>query len=402
MLRPDADQHTGVDYVVIARKYRPQTFAEVVGQDAIARTLANAIRKQRLGHGFLFTGPSGVGKTTMARILAKALQCVDGPTAEPCGICDQCRAIATSTHPDVFEIDAATHTGVDNVRDLSEGATYAPVFGRYRVYILDEAHMLSASSWNALLKVLEEPPAHVFFIFATTEVEKVPLTVVNRCQRFDFRSIGLDAVVTRLGEVAAGEGVDVEHGLLVRLARAAGGGMREAQTLLDQLLAMADQAPTGDDLDLLLGAARGGDLVDLVDRLLAGERLPALEALDRLLADGVAVKTLLGQLTDHFRQLLLITTCGAESPVTTRLGVVAVGDRERAAAAGEARLLRCLQVVLAAQEGLRNGVEARLQAELALIHLARLGDVVELDRLVQRLERLEAGGPAPTDPRRGR
>ena len=214
----------------------------------------------------------------MARILAKALACETGPTATPCGVCDHCTGIADSRHPDIYEIDAATHNGVDDIRELSENATFAPSMARYRIYILDEVHMLSAQAWNALLKLLEEPPAHVYFIFATTEVDRVPATVVNRCQRFDFRAIDLRDIITRLEEVCAAENVTVDKALLTRIARAAGGGMREAQTLLDQLIAMSDETVSEDDLNLLLGAARSDDVHQLIGQVLAGDHGEALAA----------------------------------------------------------------------------------------------------------------------------
>lgn len=387
-----------VDYLVIARKYRPQTFAEVAGQEVISRTLSNAIGKGRIAHGFLFTGPSGVGKTTMARILAKALSCETGITATPCGTCDHCRMIADSHHPDVYEIDAATHNGVDDVRDLAERATFSPTLGRFRVYILDEVHMLSQAAWNALLKLLEEPPPHVYFIFATTEIDKVPATVVNRCQRFDFRAIDPDAIIARLGEIATAEGIELADPLLRRIARAAGGGMREAQTVLDQLIAMCDGAVGEDDLNLLLGAARTEELDGLLDALLAGESARAIEALDRLCAESVAPATFLDQLLERVRLLLLIGTCGAEAGPVRRLGGADEHARAQAETAGAEKLLRISQILIGSQQALRHGVDARLQLELACVRIGQLGHVLDVDGLLRRIERMEqrltaSGGP---------
>ncbi|MDA3962842.1 MAG: DNA polymerase III subunit gamma/tau [Planctomycetota bacterium] len=378
-----------MDYLVIARKYRPQTFAEVAGQDVISRTLTNAIGKGRIAHGFLFTGPSGVGKTTMARILAKALSCETGITSEPCGVCDHCKMIADSTHPDVFEIDAATHNGVDDVRELAERATYSPTMGRYRIYILDEVHMLSQAAWNALLKLLEEPPPHVYFIFATTEIEKVPATVVNRCQRFDFRSIDREDIVDRLRDISRAEGINLEDPLLMRIARAAAGGMREAQTMLDQLIAMCDKEVTENDLNLLLGAARSDDLRGLVDDLLKGNAAGAIEALDRLCADGVAPATFLEQLVEYVRMLLLITTCGPESAPVQRLGSADDTARAQAEGAGADKLLRMGQILVGSQQSMRHGVDARLQLELAFVRIGQLGEVLDVDGLLRRIERME-------------
>jgi DNA polymerase-3 subunit gamma/tau len=396
------------DYLVIARKYRPQTFAEVTGQDAIGRTLTNAIRRNRLAHGFLFTGPSGIGKTTMARILAKAMTCERGPTPEPCGVCDHCRMVADSRHPDVVEIDAATHTGVDDVRRISENAAFSPSAARFRVFILDEVHMLSTQAWNALLKLLEEPPAHVYFIFATTEIDRVPPTVINRCQRYDFRSLDLDQIVHRLQEVCRGEGVTVGEALLHRIARVAGGGMRDAQTLLDQLIAVAEGEIGDEHLNLLLGAARGDDLAGLVDALLAEDPGAALATADRLIAGGVTPATLLAQLLDHFRLLLLLATCGPEAAVVRRAGVVDARITAQAARAGADQLLRICQLLIAGQQAVRRGVEARLQLEMALVKLARIGEMIGLEALRHKIVSLEqardgtsSGGQRP-GPARGR
>ena len=240
----------------------------------------------------------------MARILCKSLCCETGITDEPCGTCDHCRAIAQGSHPDVIELDAATNNGVDDIRQLSDEASFAPTMARFKIYLLDEVHMLSTNAWNALLKIVEEPPEHLYFIFATTEVAKVPETVVNRCQRYDFRSIDQDAIVERLRQVCAGEHVSIDDHLLYRLARSAGGGMREAQTLLDQLIAMSEDQIAEEDLNLLLGAARGDDLEKLLDAVLGGDTGTALTMLDALFADGVAPATLVEQLTEQLRGAL--------------------------------------------------------------------------------------------------
>jgi DNA polymerase III subunit gamma/tau len=388
-------------YQVIARTYRPQAFADVVGQDAVVRTVLNAIRKRRIAHAYLFTGPRGVGKTSMARILAKALTCVgaDGATSEPteapCGVCSNCRAITASSHPDVAEIDAARYTGVDAIRELFDGAAFAPSQARYRIYILDEVHMLSTSAWNALLKVLEEPPPHVRFIFATTEVDKVLETVLSRVQRFDFRSLDGAQIVARLAEIARKEGAgDLPPALLHRIARAAGGGMRDAQTLLDQLIAVADGAPSDADLDLLLGAARGDDVDALLGAVAAGRHRDALERLDMVIAAGVAPATLLDQLVDRLRIALLVQSCGPTSTPVTRLGAIPAIATELAAQAPPERILRICQVLLGAAGHLRSGADARLEIELALVRIAQLHQMVDLDDLLKRLAKLESA-PRP-------
>ncbi|MCS6970379.1 MAG: DNA polymerase III subunit gamma/tau [Planctomycetota bacterium] len=383
-----------MDYLVIARKYRPQSFAEVVGQEAVARTLTNAIRLHRVHHAYLFTGPRGVGKTSMARIFAKALCCVSGPTTEPCGVCEHCRRIADSAHPDVVELDAARYTGVDHVRELSEAMVLSPVIARAKVYILDEVHMFSASAWNALLKVLEEPPAHVHFVFATTAVERVPETIISRCQRFDFRNLEPRQMIARLAEIAQREGVQASEAVLTRIARAAGGGMRDAQTLLDQAIAISDGAISEADLDLLLGAARGEDLREILRAASAGASAEALLRLDACCQAGVSPATLLAQLIEHTRGVLLLHACGPEAPPLRALALPGEVLRPLAEAMTPEKALRIVQVLLNAEQQLRHGVEPRLALELALVRIARLGEVIDLERLLQRIERLERGDGA--------
>jgi DNA polymerase-3 subunit gamma/tau len=390
-----------VDYLVIARKYRPQTFSEVTGQDVVARTLTNAITSQRVAHAYLFTGPRGVGKTSMARILAKALCCEQGPTITPCGICANCRMITDSTHPDVAEIDAARFNGVDAIRELSDGAAFSPTLARMRIYLLDEVHMLSTSAWNALLKLLEEPPAHVRFIFATTEVDKVLPTVLSRCQRFDFRAIDLADIVKRLREICTAEKTALSDAVLFRIARAAGGGMRDAQTLLDQLIAVSEGEVREEDLNLLLGAARGEDLDLVVTELLAGRAAGAIEALDRISAGGVAAATFLDQLVDHLRTMMLVQACGAQSPAVARLGTCTAALLEHAKAATPEKTMRICQILVASQQALRHGVDPRLQLELSFVRIATLGQLVDADTLLRRIERLEQprAGAATANPR---
>lgn len=387
-----------MDYLVIARKYRPQTFADVAGQDVVARTLTNAIKSNRVAHAYLFTGPRGVGKTSMARILAKALTCEQGPTTTPCGVCEHCQMIADSRHPDIVEIDAARFNGVDAIRELSDTASFSPSLARLRLYILDEVHMLSTAAWNALLKLLEEPPPHVRFIFATTEVEKVLPTVLSRCQRFDFRSIALEDIVTRLRAIATSEKATLSDAVLYRVARAAGGGMRDAQTLLDQLIAVSDGDASGGvneaDLNLLLGAARGEDLATLVGHWLAGEPGGALEVLERTSAAGVAPATLLDQLVDHVRAMLLCQACGKDSAVLRRLGADLSTVTTHAAACTPEKTLRICQLLIGSQQALRQGVDPRLQLELVSVRIAGLGQLVDVENLLRKIERLESA-PAP-------
>lgn len=288
---------------------------------------------------------------------------------------------------------------MDDVREISEGAGFSPTMSRYRIYIMDEVHMLSKPAWNALLKILEEPPAHVYFIFATTEIDKVPATVVNRCQRYDFRSIGLDDIVKRLRDVCTGEGAELSDQLLHRIARAAGGGMRDAQTLLDQLLAIADGTVDEEDLNQLLGAARAGDVTNLAQKLLEGDRSEAFAIVDRLSGSGVAPATLNDQLLELFRQMMLICVCGPDHPAVNRLGSADESVQDLARKAGQEKSLRICQLILGAQKGMRLGVDPRLQLEMTLTRIASLGDIQDIDALLRRIQRLESAGAGPQGPR---
>ncbi len=387
-----------MDYLVIARKYRPQTFAEVAGQELVARTLANAIRSHRVAHAYLLAGPRGVGKTSMARILAKALCCEQGPTTEPCGVCEHCRRIADSTHPDVSEIDAARFGGVNDMREMLDGLHFLPSMARSKVIILDEVHQITKDGWNAMLKMLEEPPPHLHFIFATTDAEKVIPTVLSRCQRFEFRPLDLATIVTRLKDIAVREKAELSEPVLFRIARAAGGGMRDAQTLLDQLIAVSDGAARDADLDLLLGAARGEDLRDALDHLLAGRSAPAIEAVDRACAGGASPATVAEQLADHLRGVMLTQACGEGSPVVARLGLPPDDLARFAKAATPEKILRACQVLVGCQQQVRAGADPRLCLELACVRIARLGEMLDLERLLARIEKIESGA-APPGPR---
>src|ERR1700759_1853349 len=278
-------QPKGDAYRVLARKYRPQTFAELIGQDAMVTTLGNAIKRGRLAHAFLLTGVRGVGKTSTARLIAKALNCIGpdgqgGPTIDPCGICEPCTAIAEGRHIDVIEMDAASHTGVDDVREIIEAVRYAAVSARYKIYIIDEVHMLSRNAFNALLKTLEEPPAHVKFLFATTEVNKVPVTVLSRCQRFDLRRIPAEKLAAHFAEVSKAEGVEVEPDALAMIASAAEGSARDGLSILDQAIAHGAGAVTATQVRDMLGLADRGRIRRLLELVLSGDAASALAALD--------------------------------------------------------------------------------------------------------------------------
>src|SRR5947208_2456502 len=273
-------------YTVLARRYRPQHFAELVGQEHVARALENALKSNRVAHAYLFTGARGVGKTSTARILAKALNCEQGPTTQPCDECAICKSIASGEDVDVLEIDGASNNGVERVRELRANVQYRPSRARYKIYIIDEVHMLSTAAFNALLKTLEEPPPHVKFIFATTEVQKIPITILSRCQRFDFAGIGITQIVNRLREIVASEGMEADDEALELVARRAGGSMRDAQSLLDQLLAFSKDKLTAARVHQLLGTANEERVAGLAAAVLRRDGKAALEMLGQAADQG--------------------------------------------------------------------------------------------------------------------
>ncbi len=382
-------------YTVIARRYRPQTFNEVVGQEAIAVTLRNAIREERVAHAFLFSGSRGVGKTSMARILAKALNCAKGPTAEPCDECEICRTITECIDPDVVEIDAASNTGVDNVRDLRDNVRYVPLRDRFKVYIIDEAHMLSKGAWNAFLKTLEEPPPHVKFVFATTELHKVPETIRSRCQQFEFRRIVAADIVERLRQVCRREKVKAPDEVLAVIARAGQGSMRDAQSLLDQVIAYTGGAPTIAQVDEVLGTLPQTAVFDLVRHVLAGDFKALVLAADHLLAAGRDPGIFLDQLVEHFRQQLLVLTCGKDFPLIELDPADRPACEEAAKAFGIDGLTTAIQLLGDARRRLRDVTNPRILLELTLIKLGRVRDLVDVGQLVDRLERVARGDGSP-------
>ncbi|MHC4233785.1 MAG: DNA polymerase III subunit gamma/tau [Planctomycetota bacterium] len=299
-------------YTVLARKYRSRNFDEIVGQDAIATTLRNAVESGRVHHGYLFTGTRGVGKTSMARILAKSLNCLSAehPVATPCCECESCRMVAEGQDIDVVEIDAASNTGVDNIRDLRSNAIYRPARSRFKVYIIDEVHMLSTGAFNALLKTLEEPPPHVKFVLATTEIEKVPATIQSRCQRFDFRSIDVGTITGQLGSILASEGVDADESVIRRIARLANGSMRDALSLLDQLLAFGSGRLDESLVEQVLPTPHNEIVFELLDRVAERDASGALLCVEKCLGSGLTAERFCEALLDHLRTLMVLSVCG--------------------------------------------------------------------------------------------
>ncbi|MGN6268852.1 MAG: DNA polymerase III subunit gamma/tau [Sphingomonas sp.] len=387
-------------YRVLARKYRPQTFAELIGQDAMVQTLGNAINRGRLAHAFLLTGVRGVGKTSTARLIAKALNCVGpdgqgGPTIDPCGQCEPCRAIAEGRHIDVIEMDAASHTGVDDVREIIDASRYAAVSARYKIYIIDEVHMLSKNAFNALLKTLEEPPEHVKFLFATTEVNKVPVTVLSRCQRFDLRRIPSDKLGAHFAAVAAAEGVEAEPEALALIARAAEGSARDGLSILDQAIAHAGMEGGGvraDQVREMLGLSDRGAIRELMGLVLDADARGALTALRRQYDYGVDPQSVLRALLETAHGVTLVKLGSPPDP--------AQPAEERAAYEGWAAKLsfqalhRLWQLLLKGHDEVARAalpIEAGEMALLRVIHASSLPDPGELARQI-------SSGHAPAAP----
>jgi DNA polymerase-3 subunit gamma/tau len=382
-------------YRVLARKYRPQSFEELIGQDAMVRTLGNAIRRDRLAHAFLLTGVRGVGKTSTARLVAKALNCIGpdgqgGPTISPCGVCEPCVAIAEGRHIDVVEMDAASNTGVDDVREIIEAVRYAAVSARYKVYIVDEVHMLSKNAFNALLKTLEEPPAHVKFLFATTEVNKVPVTVLSRCQRFDLRRISAEQLAAHFADVAAREGAEVEPEALALIARAAEGSARDGLSILDQAIAHGHGAVTADQVRSMLGLSDRGAIRRLLGLLLAGEAPAALAAVREQYDLGVEPAALLRGLLESVHGITRAKVGGAADPAQS------VEEREAyadwASRLGYALIHRLWQLLL---KGLAEVNSAAMPLEAAEMALLRVIHASELPDPGALMEKLASGEAAP-------
>jgi DNA polymerase-3 subunit gamma/tau len=386
-------------YTVLARRYRPQTFADLVGQEPVARALANALKSNRVAHAYLFTGARGVGKTSTARILAKALNCVHGPTATPCGECDNCKGIASGDDVDVLEIDAASHTGVDNIRELRGNTQYSPTRSRFRIYIIDEIHMLSKGAFNALLKTVEEPPPHVKFIFATTEVDKVPITILSRCQRFDFAGIPLPRIVERLREIVRAENVEADDEALELIARRAGGSMRDAQSVLDQLLAFGGDRLTADQIHSMLGTAGDDRIVALADAVLSQNAKAALDLLEDAAVSGLQLGELLDQFIAYWRDLMVVSCAGDAATNLSVPGRLRETLVKQAKATSLDTILAGLDVLSTTKARLRTSNHGRTLVEMALVRLGRLGELQALPQLAHWLGQLRFDGSAASGPR---
>jgi DNA polymerase III subunit gamma/tau len=401
-----------VSYLVLARKYRPQTFEDLVGQDHVARTLANAIAGGRVAHAFLFTGVRGVGKTTSARLLAKCLNCVGrdgkakGPTATPCNECSPCVEITAGQDLDVQEIDGASYNGVDEVRRLQEGMGFRPARDRFKVYIVDEVHMLSSAAWNAFLKTLEEPPPHVKFIFATTEVHKVPVTILSRCQRYDFKLIATQTIARRLQQVLSQESIEATAPAVQVLAREAAGSMRDAMSLLDQVIAFSGTNVTSDDVTRVLGVADRAILHELSSALVGGNAAACLDVVARLSEQGFDLLHVTRDLLRHLRNLVVAKVSPAQRPSPSLKDLLDLADEEvrdvveLASRAEIDDLSRLFQGLSRAFDDIVRSSQPRMALEMTLIRLARRPPLLPLDELLVRVADLERrlSGPAPAGP----
>lgn len=386
-------------YQVLARKYRPETFADLVGQDAMVRTLKNAFETNRIAQAFIMTGIRGTGKTTTARIIAKGMNCIgpDGtgqPTTEPCGTCEHCTAIMEGRHVDVMEMDAASRTGVGDIREIIDSVQYRAASARYKIYIIDEVHMLSTSAFNALLKTLEEPPAHVKFIFATTEIRKVPVTVLSRCQRFDLRRIEPEVMIALMRKIATSEGAEINEDALALITRAAEGSARDATSLLDQAISHGAGETTADQVRAMLGLADRGRVLDLMDMVLRGDAAAALTELGAQYAEGADPLAVLRDLAEitHWVSVVKITPDAAEDPT------VSPDERARGQKMAEALPMRVLtrmwQMLLKALEEVAAAPNAMMAAEMSVIRLTHVADLPSPEELIRKLQ----DSPPPPHP----
>ncbi|WP_212524896.1 DNA polymerase III subunit gamma/tau [Actibacterium sp. MT2.3-13A] len=390
-------------YQVLARKYRPATFADLIGQEAMVRTLENAFKADRIAQAFILTGIRGTGKTTTARIISKGMNCIGpdgtgGPTTEPCGVCEHCVAIAEGRHVDVMEMDAASRTGVGDIREIIDSVHYRAASARYKIYIIDEVHMLSTSAFNALLKTLEEPPAHVKFIFATTEIRKVPVTVLSRCQRFDLRRIEPEVMIAHLQKIAGLEGAEIAEDALALITRAAEGSVRDAMSLLDQAIAHGAGETTAEQVRAMLGLADRGRVLDLFDMIMKGDAAGALSELSAQYADGADPMAVLRDLAEitHWISVIQITPEAADDPT------VSPDERARGQAMAQALPMRALtrtwQMLLKALEEVAQAPNAMMAAEMAIIRLTHVSTLPSPEELVRKLQ---STPPPPAPPSGG-
>ena len=391
-----SEAHQG--YQVVARRYRPQGFGELVGQNHVSQALSNAITTHRIGHAYLFTGARGVGKTTTARIFAKSLNCVHGPTLTPCNQCDACQLISVGQDVDVLEIDGASNRGIDEIRQLRQNTSIRPSRSSFKIYIIDEVHMLTREAFNALLKTLEEPPPHVKFIFCTTEANKIPVTILSRCQRYDFAGIDSTSISEKLEQIATTEKVTADEGVFDVLARRAAGSMRDAQSLLEQLLSFAPEHIKLSDVHEMLGTADDQRIYRLLQAMLLGETKPIFEELEQAAGEGVDYGILIEQMLGVFRDLMVVSG-GADAKLLLFSAPSRFDElRETAKAFGIQRILAALQVLDHSHNRMRFSTQERILLELALVRIAHLGEMQSLASLLEQIKTGSIALPQSANP----
>src|SRR5580698_7852153 len=383
-----------MSYQVIARKYRPQRFSDVVGQEHVTQTLSNAIAQSRIAHAYLFVGPRGTGKTTIARIFAKCLNCTGGPKVDFTDDDPRCQEITEGRSIDVLEIDGASNNGVEQVRELRDTVKYSPASSKFKIYIIDEVHMLTTAAFNALLKTLEEPPAHVKFLFATTEPEKVLPTILSRCQRFDLRRIPSALIVKHLSEIAKKENVQIDDAALHAIARGADGGMRDAESTLDQLISFCGKEITEPDVLSMFGLAARSQILALAGAVLAGETEAALRQLHELAHQGKDIGRLVSELLGHFRNLLIFQVSRGDLRMIEASEAEAAALKEQSALLHTDALTRMLEVLTDCEGRLRDTTSKKILVEVALLKMIEARDAVSIDTVLQQIQQLRTGATA--------
>ena len=378
-----------VEYLVMARKWRPQVFEDVAGQDHVIRTLQNAVKLDRIAHAFIFSGPRGVGKTSVARILAKALNCEQGPTPTPCQVCTHCREITEGIALDVHEIDGASNRGIDEIRELRENIKFLPASSRFKVYIIDEVHMLTREAFNALLKTLEEPPPHVVFIFATTETHKIPATILSRCQCFDFRRISLKQIGDNLRKIAAAEGIEISDKGLSWIAAAGDGSMRDSQSIFDQIVSYAGTAIENQNIEEILGLTDRRFVIAIAEAVLARNAAQCLKLIDEGYYAGLDMQVFYQMLVDHFRNLVLTKVVAGAEGITEMSQEDWSKLQEQTGNVSRETLQRLLEILMAEEETMRRTQSQRLVLEMALTRMAHLAPLIPIDEILARMASLE-------------
>jgi DNA polymerase-3 subunit gamma/tau len=379
-------------YLVLARKWRPKTWNEVIAQEHVTLTLQNAINYNRLAHAYLFAGPRGVGKTSVARILAKALNCEKNSGPDPCNECSNCNEITDGRSIDVFEIDGASNRGIDEVRNLRENIRYVPARGKYRIYIIDEVHMLTSEAFNALLKTLEEPPDHVIFIFATTEPQKVPATILSRCQRFDFRRIGSQDIVQHLKHVSQEEKIEIEETALQLIAKKADGGLRDSQSILDQMVSYTGNKIKAEDVSQALGFIEQEIFFEVTNVLAARNISKGLALIDKIIGEGYDIGEFLSGLMEHLRNILIVKAMGSGELIETSI-TSKTQYEEALLDFQEEDLLRLIKIVANTSNAIKRSVNKRIQLELAILKMIKLDKTVHIDELLSYLNNLKYESP---------